>query len=71
MRKITVGGQDFEYKVGKTCVNITLPNGSRVYPTLSEISGLPVSEVERGQWKKWFSVTPSMLKDYIEKNLLK
>jgi hypothetical protein len=27
--------------------------------------------VERGQHKRWFSVTPSMLRDYIEKNLTK
>jgi hypothetical protein len=70
MRKITVGGLDFQYKVGKTCVNIIRPCGCRVHPTLSEISGLPVSEVERGQHKRWFSVTPSMLREYIEKNLL-
>lgn len=71
MREITVGGQDFRYKVGRTCVNIVLPDGSRVHPTLSEVSGLSVYEVERGQHKRWFSMTPSMLGDYIEKNLLK
>ena len=71
MRRITVGGQDFKYNVGRTCVNIVRPDGSRVHPTFSEISGLSVYEVERGQHKKWFSVTPSMLRDYIEKNLLK
>ena len=69
MRELTVGGQDFKYKVGKTCVNIILPDGSRVHPTFSEISGLSVYEVERGQHKRWFSVTPSMLANYIEKHL--
>ncbi len=71
MREITVGGQNFRYKVGRTCINIVLPDGSRVHPTLSEVSGLPMDEVERGQWKRWFSVTPSVLASYIEKNLLK
>ena len=71
MREITVGGQDFKYKVGKTFVNIVLPDGSRVHPTLSEVSGLSFDEVERGQHKRWFSMTPSVLRDYIEKNLLK
>ena len=69
MRNLTVGGQDFKYKVGKTCVNIILPDGSRIHPTLSEVSGLSCDEVERGQYKGWFSVTPSMLKDYIENHL--
>ena len=65
MRKLTVGGQDYRYKVGKTHVNIVLPDGSRVYPSFSEISGLSFDEVERGLYKKWFSVTPSMLADFI------
>jgi len=69
MRKLTVAGQHYEYKVGKTCVNIVLPDGSRVYPTLSEVSGLSFDEVERGQYKKWFSMTPSMLADYIKSHL--
>ncbi len=69
MRELTVGGRVYKYKVGKTCINIVLPDGSRVHPTLSEISGLSVYEVERGQHKRWFSVTPSMLADYIKSHL--
>ena len=53
MRKITVGGLDFKYKVGKTCVNIVRPCGCRVHPTFSEVSGLSIEEVERGQHKRW------------------
>ncbi len=71
MRELTVGGQVFKYKVGKTCINIVLPDGSRVHPTLSEVSGLSWDEVERGQWKKWFSVTPGMLKSYLIENHLR
>ena len=69
MRVLTVGNLVFKYKVGKTRVNIILPDGSRVYPSLSEVSGLSWDEVERGQWKRWFSVTPSMLADYIKNHL--
>lgn len=69
MRELNLNGQVFKYKVGKTYVNIVLPDGSRVHPTLSEVSGLSFDEVERGQHKRWFSVTPSMLKNYIENHL--
>jgi hypothetical protein len=29
-----------------------------------------VEEVERGIWKRWFSITPSMISEYIQQNLL-
>ncbi len=70
MRKIVVGEQEFHYQVGRSYINIRLPDGSRVTPSLPEVTGLSWDEVERGQWKRWFSVTPANIREYIENHLL-
>ena len=65
-RKISVGGTDYEYKVGRSHVDIRFPDGSRMTPTLAKLSGLTWDEVERGKWKRWFSVTPQQIREYID-----
>lgn len=65
-RRITVGGVDYEYKVGRAYVDIRPPEGERMTPTLAEVTGLTWDEIERGKWKRYFSVTPQQVKEYIE-----
>ncbi len=66
-RKITVGGTDYEYKVGLVHVDIRPPEGARMTPDLREVTGWTWDEIERGQWKGGFSVRPQQIKDYIER----
>ena len=66
-RKISVGGADYEYKVGSSHVDIRPPEGKRLTPTLPEVMGLTWDEIERGKNKRYFSVTPRHVKEYIER----
>lgn len=65
-RKIVVQGVEYEYKVGRSYVDIRPPEGARMTPDLREVTGLTWDEIERGQWKRYFSVTPKQIKEYIE-----
>lgn len=61
-----MNGTDYRYKVGRAYVDIRLPEGSRLTPTLADVTGLSWDEIERGKYKRYFSVTPQQVKEYIE-----
>lgn len=65
-RNISVGGTDYKYKVGRSHVDIRPPEGARMTPDLTEVTGLTWNEIERGTWKRYFSVTPQQIREYIE-----
>ncbi|KKN63691.1 hypothetical protein LCGC14_0499260 [marine sediment metagenome] len=65
-RKISVGGVNYEYKVGRAHVDIRPPGGARMTPDLRQVTGLTWDEIERGTWKRYFSVTPQQIREYIE-----
>lgn len=77
-RKISVGGVDYEYKVGRAYVDIRPTGGARqvkgltwdqierMTPDLRQVTGLTWDEIERGQWKHTLSVTPQQIREYIE-----
>ncbi len=65
-RKISVGGVDYEYKVGRAYVDIRPPEGARMTPDLRQVTGLTWDEIERGTWKRYFSVTPQQIREYLE-----
>lgn len=65
-RKITVGNTDYEYKVGRAYVDIRPPEGSRMTPDLRQVTGLTWDAIDRGKWKRTFSVTPQQIREYIE-----
>jgi hypothetical protein len=71
MRKLHINDEEWQYKIGKSgAIVIFPPNGRKVLTDASEVSGLSWDEVERGTWKGWFHLKPSMIKDWIIKNEL-
>lgn len=68
MRKLSVNGFDYEYKIGKDFASIrNLSTNKRVSVPLSEITGLPphVFEKERRNRTSDGMVTPSLIKNWI------
>ena len=65
-RKISVGGVEYEYKVGRAYVDIRPPEGARMTPDLRQVTGRTWDQIARGQWNHTFSVTPQQIRDYLE-----
>lgn len=65
-RTLTFEGKTWFYKIGKRFVLITSPWGSKItvdFPTLLDSS---LEAIERGKQKKYFSVTPQDIKNFIQ-----
>ena len=70
-RKIHLFGKVWEYIISKGGgIVIWGPDGKKYLTDMSEVSGWDWNAIERGTWKKYFSITPSMIKHYIEFNLV-
>jgi hypothetical protein len=65
MKKIHTDEGVYQYQVGRQNVLLFDPKGTKSVIPLSDISGLSWDQIERGKWKRWFSVTPSMVRDFI------
>ena len=68
-RNITVDEKDYEYKVGRSHVDIRPPDGARMTPDFHEITGLSWDEIERRRHKGGLSVTPHQISAYIAANV--
>lgn len=64
-RLLRVEGVLYRYKVGESYVDIRRPDGSRLTPNFQELTDLSWSEIEKGIRKRWFSITPGLLSDYL------
>ena len=64
-RLIVVDDIEYEWVVGRRFVNIVAPEGIRKTPTIEEVTGLSSDEVERAIWKRYLSITPQQIRDYI------
>ena len=71
MRKIHIDEKVWEYKIGKSHVEIRDPNNKKFAPDFSKVTGLDWDTIERGQWEGYFSIKPHMIKNYIEENIIK
>ena len=65
-RPITVGGMNWRYRVGKHyCVAKAEDTGEGRKISLADLTGMSWSDVDRGQWKRWFHVTPKQVADWL------
>jgi len=69
-RKIVVCGMDFEYKVGKTMVDIRgLGHDYHEAGNFPELTGMTWNDIERARHKGNFSITPKMIAKIIESEI--
>ena len=75
MRKIHLGDDIWEYKIGKSNVVIFSPNKEKTVISYTDVPGWDKwfeEEMEKPSWTyEDFQVTPGKIKTYIELNLLK
>jgi len=68
-RLITVGGRTWRYRVGKYyCVAKAEDTGEGRKISLADLTGMTPADVERGQWKRWFHVTPKQVADWLSRH---
>ena len=69
-RKIVVDGREWKYFVGQqNVVAKAIDNDESRVIDFPELSGISANEVDRGKWKRWFHVTPSMINRWLSGNL--
>lgn len=60
-RKITVDGQVYRYKVGRGAVKVD----GMPHVDFSRLTGWSWNDIERGTWKRYFSITPRHVRQFI------
>jgi len=70
-RRIHLFNKVWEYYISRGG-NILIwgPDGEKHTTDMSKVSGWNWNEIERGTWKRYFSITPAQIKHYIEYNLI-
>ena len=73
MRKLHIGNEIWEYRVGSGTIVVVTPLGNKAYIPCHEVKGLSPDDFDRGKYKKTSdgTITPSELKAYIERNFRK
>jgi len=66
-RKIIVNGQEYHWIYIKSKVIIWKDDIKMIIGD-HEITGLTPDEVERGKYKRWFSITPKTIVEWIKNN---
>lgn len=70
-RRIVVDGHVFRYKVGSTCTVIRDQDRLlRATPYHEELTEMTAEEIDRACQKKYFSITPAQVEEFIRKHLL-
>jgi len=73
MRKLHIGNEEWQYKIGEGTVVVKTPDGKRFNIGCHEVKGLSPDDFDKGKWKKTSDgmITPSELKAYIERRFRK
>jgi hypothetical protein len=69
-RSIVLDGKTYRYTIGGSFVRITNPDGKSRAFDYPEVTGLNWEAVERGQWKRTLSITPSDIEKFIREHIL-
>lgn len=64
-RRIVVSGREYYWLYRGARVVIWANGGKKYVYTDSELSGWSNDSIERGKWKKYFSITPKDIADWI------
>lgn len=67
-RKIVVDGAMWRYRIGRSGVEARTPS-RKFYDQLPAVTGMTWYDIERGQWKRWFSVTPKTIAEWIRQRV--
>jgi hypothetical protein len=70
MRKVHINNQIWHYSIGKQNVIIESPEEIQWVVAFDKLLNMKWSDIERGQWKRYFTIKPSNIKTYIESNLI-
>jgi hypothetical protein len=69
-RKLHIGSDIWHWLSTDRSVVITAPNGKKYSPSCNTVVGCSWDEWERGTYKRYSHMTPSVVKKYIEENLV-
>lgn len=70
-RRIHIKNKVWTYKIGKSNVCVCNPACTkRWYVGFDKITGMDWPTIERGQWKRWFHIEPSMVRNWIVKTIM-
>lgn len=69
-RTIVVDGLPFRWRYGKS-VQIRDKDGKGYRPFLTEVTGWSWNDIERGHWKRYFSLRPEQVANYIREKILR
>ena len=69
-RKIVVDHIEYKWMYGQTAIVIRdVDNAVVAKPSVEDVSGWRGDDIERGQWKGYFHLTPKHVAEWIKKNL--
>jgi len=72
MRTIVVDGRTWKWGVGKQNIIVRAQdNNESRHIDFSTLTGLSWTEIERGQWKRWFKITPKHIAAWLNNSLQK
>lgn len=68
-RQVHIDGKEWRWEYVGSTVKILSPEEKYWCIKITDFTGMDYDTIERGEYKKWFHMTPSFVKEYIEKNL--
>ncbi len=68
-RKAHIQGREWRWFVGRWNIAFLGPDREKFYASFNDVTGKSSDEIERGQWKGYFSITPFEVKQYLLERL--
>lgn len=69
-RKIVVNDKKYKYRIGRQNVviveDINEGEENKIVVSFSELTNMSPDDIERAKWKRYFSITPKDIANYIE-----
>jgi len=72
-RKIVVNNKTYKYRIGRQNVviveDINEGEENKTVVSFSTLTNMSPNDIERAKWKRYFSITPSDIANYIKSNI--